>query len=130
MDTLEKAIRKAIENGWFMDYSKAKDKWRQFKIQYTVEKDGIYSKEYNCMECYRPDYLLEEIIYDHEFAKALWPDMKRDDVGDYEKVLWAHEGYKTGDSFVPAYWDGPVWQYHLQQMVIKEDPIEYLKENT
>lgn len=41
-EILSKAIRKAIDGGWFMDYSKAKDKWRMVpdnpKIKLTRNK--------------------------------------------------------------------------------------------
>lgn len=55
---------------------------------------------------------LEGIIFNHEFAKALWS-----------------EG-------IDYYWDelnhdvlGPVYLHHLQCMVIADDPIKYLGEH-
>lgn len=41
------------------------------------------------------------------------------------KAMWG-EGYALGGHEVLRY---PAWQYHLQQMVIAENPLEYLKEN-
>lgn len=50
------------------------------------------------------------LIFNHDFAKALWPP-------DDETL----EGFTSTDN--------PMWQYHLQQMVIAQDPIKYLSEN-
>lgn len=49
---------------------------------------------------------LEATFFNHDFAKALW--------GDY-----------TNDVNYPQY----SWQYHLQNMVISDDPIAYLGAN-
>lgn len=49
-------------------------------------------------------------IFNHDFAKALW-------------------GEKNGYELAGTVVDGKVWQNHLQQMVIADDPIEYLGEN-
>lgn len=46
-----------------------------------------------------------DLIFQHDFAKALWPL-------EYNKVT-----------------DTDPWDWHLQQMVIAEDPIKYLGEN-
>lgn len=60
------------------------------------------------------------LIYSPEFAKALWGEttsyVPTNNLGHplYDKcALVAEDGYK----------------YHLQQMVIAEDPIKYLEEN-
>lgn len=52
----------------------------------------------------------ESWIYDHDFARALWG----------EEVDW----YDTNDdSFMPR------WKGHLQEMVVADDPIAYLKDH-
>jgi len=48
---------------------------------------------------------LEYAIYNHDFAKALWLNKRN------------------------YYPDVPAWQYHLQNMVVSEDPIKYLGEH-
>lgn len=64
-----------------------------------------------------------DVIFNHDFAKALWPGMIEIDAG---------EEYAEGDE------DGIPWnvyetviafQYHLQQMVVAEDRLKYLGEN-
>jgi len=48
-----------------------------------------------------------ETIFNHDFAKAFW--------GEHDNQM--------------AMTAQPNWQYHLQQMVIADDPIKYLGEN-
>lgn len=52
----------------------------------------------------------ERLIFNHDFAKSLWIP------GD--ETL---EGYTSEDN--------PLWQVHLQMMVIADDPIKYLGEH-
>jgi len=49
---------------------------------------------------------------------------------DFAKALWGEEG-QTLTGLRCSAQDGviPYWQYHLQQMVIAPDPIQYLGEN-
>ena len=49
---------------------------------------------------------------------------------DFAKGLWGEEG-QTLTGLRCSAQDGviPYWQYHLQQMVIADDPIQYLGEN-
>lgn len=64
----------------------------------------------------------EGFIFNHDFAKALWGEYKPEEIpigrpadGKYPDNL-THRGLRK-------------WQYHLQQMVIADDPIKYLGEN-
>lgn len=54
----------------------------------------------------------EQIVFNHDFAKALWGDKLPEQAGDY-------------------YYNGPNENYlwHLQQMVIADDPVKYLGEH-
>ena len=47
-------------------------------------------------------------IFNHDFAKAFWKDEEYHNEGHYCKPL-------------------PAWQYHLQQMVLEEEPLKYLE---
>jgi hypothetical protein len=51
----------------------------------------------------------QAFIFNHDFAKALWGDMHpmNDHIPNWQLA----------------------WQYHLMQMVIAEDPIQYLGKN-
>jgi|SRR5688572_6376109 len=97
---LIKAIQKAIDGGW-----KPED-WvqgAQHLTQSLLQLDKVNT-----------------VIFSHDFAKALWG----------EKVTyptaneWRSDGHAETAEFV-----GPIWQYHLQQMVIADDPTAYLGEN-
>jgi len=49
------------------------------------------------------------IIFNHDFAKSLWPG----------NILFDEGGVKVVTK-------EPLWKHHLMMMVIAEDPIEYL----
>lgn len=55
-------------------------------------------------------------LFNHDFAKALWnaPKMLAMD--------FTQPSFETRDGLSE-------WQYHLQQMVIADDPIKYLGDN-
>lgn len=53
------------------------------------------------------------IIFKHSFAKALW--------GEEPISVHINTAQMGGDVTLPAY------KYHLQQMVIEENPIRYLE---
>lgn len=107
-EILTKAIEKAKNNGW-----KAVNWDYMFfirKAESTMSIDMAY-------------FMAHGIIYSHNFAKAFF--------GDYEKQELP-SNIKIGGNFINT---GQVkinglekWQYHLQQMVISEDPIKYLEQ--
>jgi len=51
----------------------------------------------------------EQLIFSHDFARALWGKE-------------APNSYCQSNGF-------EMWQYHLQQMVIADEPIAYLADN-
>lgn len=117
---LEKAIKLAIAGGWGIDFT-AKDSLRIWENKSTTE-----------MIDYRPiEYMFNEdnykdVIFNHDFAKALWGEEKLSD-----KCKCGAEGEHSAFSPKPhglAY-RKLGWQKHLQQMVIAPDPIKYLGEN-
>lgn len=104
---LEKAIQKAIDGGWKMPFGS-----NGHKIQKYVESRPE-SIVFGYKEDWQDEYHLEghwsipELIFNHDFAKALWNE-------EYKK--WPLYKIKN-------------YEFHLQQMVIAEDPIKYLGEN-
>jgi len=55
------------------------------------------------------------LIFSHDFAKAFWKD------GTQEYLKNPKDGTVfPGRTFT--------WEYHLQQMVLEEDPIKYLEQ--
>lgn len=115
-EILEKAIQKAIDGGWLI----AKKKAQLRAVEYPEVYDD-YDDTANCIIINLKNNRIpvqfestESIIFNHNFAKALW--------GDNGTTI---QGLKcSGDEGVVPY-----WAYNLQQMVIAENPIKYLGEN-
>jgi len=101
---LERAIRVAVKNGWKRTYTRKQMPELNFEEVYGV-------------------------IYNHEFAKSLWP------IDGMEHVTTKAAKATPIFSGKPAFMRRPSrplrgsWQYHLQQMVISPDPIQYLAAN-
>lgn len=113
---LKKAIEKAVQNGWDMFGLRNKDGddtfWKVYfptLIIHTRDDDGDIIDAEN--------FRLEEIIYNHDFAKAFWKDTK-----DWpSKILYPYiQGYEWE-------FDDPIWKAHLMRMVLEEDTISYLE---
>lgn len=110
---LDKAIKKAIRGGFKPLDIKDED----FNLFGTQTGDGLTEAVFNR---YEPPSLFT-LIFNHDFAKALWGESKEINSSkefDYKR---------TGHGFNKPRTLG--WQYHLQQMVIAEDPIKYLGEH-
>lgn len=130
-EILTKTIQKAIDNGWkgtpWMplggDWLGDPPKWevkRPFSDAMIIYTTGGV----NCIEIH---INTEHIIFNHDFAKALWGELKLGDV----KVMVdenAPPGMIYGMPAAPPT-AKEIWQYHLQKMVIADDPIKYLGEN-
>ncbi len=107
-EVLEKAIAKAIDGGW-------RSPWlgRLLGTDSDVITGEVFVRfQHKDLPVFK--WSLFGLIYSHDFAKALWG------------------GWPTGKEFlegagVPI--DDKHWGYHLQQMVIADDPIQYLGEN-
>ena len=117
---LQTAIQKAIDNGWLTTLASTMVEW-------SVESDGsdgIRDLTINRKMLGKSLYKTfpEQYIFNHNFAKALWGEDKTCPAGHF---MSAHT------LFCKEEWCGQEksgllsWQYHLQQMVISEDPIKY-----
>jgi hypothetical protein len=104
-EILQRAIELAIERGWKTDSPNAKA-----IIDWFERGD--------------PPMYQECIIFNHEFAKALWGERDWKDIDIEERPFGLWDGGPEWFEF-----NGKMWQYHLQQMVISPDPIKYLGEN-
>lgn len=113
---LTKAIDKAIAGGWdtpSKDFHVSEWTGKGEMLNNLGVKYGIV---FNLPETLLGNiYHPTDLIFNHDFVKALWgvthPDKQAllgDGVGDLGQ---------------------PEWQYHLQQMVIADDPIAYLGEH-
>lgn len=112
---LIKAIEKAQKNGWYSD------SWHRIVPTDAV---GLRLHGDGAMQLYRNGSVdethINEVIYNHNFAKALW--------GDSTAYVDARAAVGKLDPRHDVM-AGNGWQYHLQQMVIADDPIKYLGEN-
>jgi hypothetical protein len=72
---------------------------------------------------YLSDKQYYTLIFDKDFAKALWGDEEwfLSDLGEWHKSV-DHPDWLGADSKL-------AWEYHLQTMVISDNPIKYLGEN-
>ena len=95
---LEKAIEKAVKNGW-----KTKD-GKGFVLgleKYWLEGNSHYS-----------------IIFSHDFANAFWGE-------EYNSITVVPDHYDYYHD--ECYKIDKDWKFHLQQLVLEKDPIKYLK---
>lgn len=113
-EILKKAIQKALDRGWPSILAASLVDW-------NVSQDPINGKLVVAQSISARHVSLqsfEEVIYDRYFTKALW--------GDEEYMcLCAYEDWCCQEDCSSK----PMWQYHLQQMVIAEDPIKYMGDN-
>jgi hypothetical protein len=102
---LEKAIQKAIDGGWE----------RTAPMTVVDEGDTVIVGELDSKYKHYADK--NEIIFNHDFAKALW--------GQEPVVVTL----KQTNGKIEATDGKRLWRHHLQQMVIADDPIKYLGDN-
>lgn len=104
---LEKAIQKAIDNGW---EAPSKD----FEINNYPHRFVVF---WNGAE--EPNANMERVIFNHSFAEALWGEDER----------YSYHPVQKGTIGSPIAYMLPEWKVCLQQMVIAPDPIAYLGEH-
>jgi hypothetical protein len=97
-EVLQKAIEMAIENGY--------DKELKFVADFKENNPFVIVFRLD-RETDPTD--LNTVIFSHDFAKAFWGEKRTE---------------KQGSINVPV---NLGWQYHLQQMVLEENPIDYLR---
>ena len=116
-EILTKAIQKAIDGGW--------EQGKNLHVDDTGSPFRMYPESsLGSTHIYGHDTSIKEIIFNHDFAKALWGDWNIVETGRIYNADGSLDGAGTVTSF-----SGKIWQYHLQQMVIAEDPIKYLGEH-
>lgn len=114
---LTKSIQKSIDGGWKGDL---------LGIVVHSQGDGLVRLENPSTD---EEWSVEEIIFNHKFAKALWGGITKcrcprtRKIADRNPVFWAD--CKCHHMSAKLDW----WEWQLQQMVIADDPIQYLGEN-
>lgn len=113
-EILTKAIEKAYQNGW--GYWNLKD--QDFDWSAKEEIDYHFDKAERADPNGGDLAYWSNIIFNHDFAKALWGDLP----GTIARHVDENGQQRDGQVILE-------WQFHLQQMVIADDPIKYLGEN-
>jgi hypothetical protein len=102
-EILQKSVLKAKKNGF--------DLKRFDRVHFIC--GNISTEEGIKREYY---YIL---IFSHDFAKAFWGE-KFIDLDD----VYINEEYDVSSHFKRHF---KKWEYHLQQMILKEEPLKYLE---
>lgn len=111
-EILEKAIQKAIDGGY-------SDLVTDGVEVLGIDEFGEYLKLKGKLQGYY-DCAIYQLIFNHDFAKAIW------DTYPKRVHIVSHGRGKDGNERIEEL---PMWKYHLQQMVVSDDPIQYLGEN-
>lgn len=118
IEILEKAFKKATDNGWEPLGDNIPISVTRWKGQGSIEIGLLNDKPGAWGSWVRE---LEGIIYNHDFAKALWGESHQFtpkevmDSGAKGSLKW---GMRTIG-----------WKDHLKDMVVADDPIKYLGEH-
>lgn len=120
-EILEKALQKAIDGGFGMNAWKNWEKaWLQTD-DYGYEIRISKGKNEKSIGWFPSEY---DIIFNHDFAKALWGEEELSDLclcGQPRDTHPMMTLVKHGNAY-----NNRGWKYHLQRMVIDPNPIEYL----
>lgn len=110
-ETLNAAVKLAQKRGWKLPFF-----YSNVNIDYWLNHDDKY----------------KALIFNHDFAKAIWGEDRR---GSRPDVRPAASFNRMGRIIPRA---GFIvnqtikihgWQYHLSHMVVAEDPLAYLSDN-
>lgn len=120
-EILKLAIEKAVRNGWLG----GGEIGTLLVGEYDYDDRAVYIEIQSSDRgtTYRSFY---DLIFSHDFAKAFWGEAE---VCESDGVLINDRGchcaiyQEWGRCFTEL-----AWQYHLQQMVLEEDPISYLEQ--
>ena len=116
-EILEEAIQDAIDGGWEPFAGTAMD------VNGVM---GWFELDEAASSLNYENYKL--FIFNHDFAKALWGEYGYVPEARYYFRYKENSGVEKTRVHTLQSSVSP-WQYHLQQMVISEDPIKYLGEN-
>lgn len=93
-EKLEALVRRAVDSGWHE---------RGTDVE-NIVREALH-------ECYEPEFSVIDIIFNHDFARALFGD----------ETVYIPYGHERGE-----YHELPRFKHELQQAVINEDPIGYM----
>lgn len=148
-ESLTRAVGKALKNGWDgSGFASGAVRWEVVKELFLFQRPDrapeyslkfIYSEpsaldEEVELESYRTVRLDKNVLFDLGFAKALWGEGWHFNYGEKTKTKLECTDCGRGlrgwciDKPNPYHdWWIHCYQWHLQQMVISENPFEYLE---
>lgn len=118
---LEKAIQKAIDGGWNLIGAEYPIRYELRGITSNMQAFHGFLHVDGHKTSHSQPLIVSDLIFNHDFAKALWGEKPVTFMQTHMQELWSANEDLT--------FDGTRWQYHLQQMVVADDPIKYLGEN-
>jgi len=139
VSTLKQAIERAIDNGWDM-WGCAHHEDFRWSVEPGVNVLYMYRKGDNSpYAIFRRKIPFSGVIFDHDFAKALFSQRVCHDSGipqtryyidrcGYRGALCepVHKLKMKEEDYCGQYYSP--WQYHLQQLAIAPDRLKYLEE--
>ena len=125
-EILKKAIEKAAKNDFDIYDGGGDELEKVHKVYLKHHAVEIHAKPFDI------EGDLYGLIFSHAFAKAFWGEKKRPGViGLPHQILKDEmEGKSAEGNLYKAIIKReyvPEWQYHLQQMVLEENPLKYLE---
>lgn len=118
-ETLTAAVTKASKNGWLCPVPNFKEvEYHGGTAPVCLRGEGMHVMALN------------SLLYDHDFAKALWGEYPDIEVHMMPVIDFGITEGRTITAIANPTHNYKKWQYHLQQMVIADDPIKYLGANT
>lgn len=138
-EILTKALEKAIDGGWealgilfdVMDENETGCSYSGSLEQCKKAASRGWLPPNHHFVPARGSLVASDFIFNHEFAKALWGEEDIMQECSYCKTPmgFQHPNPCPFASLSQAKPIISVWRYHLQQMVIADDPIAYLGEH-
>lgn len=123
---LTKAIKKALKSGWEPFFHNT---WHKYRWEVLDTLGAAIAPDNECRIYVTPDGTRDivldpiDIIYDHDFAKALWGEQ-----GFPGEFTGKYPNPQLESNLIPGGAQRG-WKYHLQQMVVADDPIAYLADH-
>lgn len=118
-EILRAAIEKAVKKGY--DLNKIVGEEGEIDLSITNFDEVFLHRRFSGMS---KDVYLDSftIVFSHDFAKAFWGE------DPFSEFRVEYRSMKVTDEKYQGWEKLETWQYHLQQMVLEEDPIKYLEQ--
>ena len=131
-EVLTKAIEKALENGWNMfGFAGKLLHWNVNEAEYPYQSWLFGRMDHRYV--YQLQVSLNDILFNHDFAKAFWGEEEVEVVIDDFLLSKEPQPFMGGTIEYPYYESAGIsykckaYLYHLQKLVLEEEPLGYLE---